>query len=63
MRKMTIVGLSAAIAFVLAVAYGSAVMTAEVAQLAPVGASLLPIDVMQMMRGAKDLPEQQYGAI
>jgi hypothetical protein len=63
MRKMTIAGLSAAVAFVLAVSYGSAVRTAEVGQPAPTAARLVPIDVMQMMSTAKDLPEQQYDAI
>jgi hypothetical protein len=62
MRKMTIAGLSATIAFVLAVSYGAAVRT-EVAQLALPGASLGSIDIMQMMNGAKDLPEQQHDAI
>jgi hypothetical protein len=62
MRKMTIAGLSATIAFVLAVSYGAAVRT-EVAQLALPDASLGSIDVMQMVSGAKDLPEQQHDAI
>jgi hypothetical protein len=62
MRKTTIVGLSAAIVFVLAVAYGPAVRTAEMPQKALPGATLA-IDVMQMMRDAKNLPEQQYEAI
>jgi hypothetical protein len=34
-----------------------------VAQLALPGATVVPIDIMQMMSGAKDLPEQQYDAI
>ena len=63
MRRMTIVALGATIAFVLAVSYGSTVRTAEVADLALAGVSLVPIDVMEMMSGAKDLPEQQYDAI
>jgi hypothetical protein len=62
MRKMTIAGLSAIIVFVLAASYGSVVRT-EVAQLALPGATLVPIDILQMMSGAKDLPEQQYDAI
>jgi hypothetical protein len=62
MRKTTIVGLSAAIAFVLAVSYGPAIRTAEMPQKALPGATVA-IDVMQMMRDAKDLPEQQYEAI
>lgn len=63
MRKMTIAGLSATFVFVLAVSYGPAVRTAEVAQPALAGASLVPIDVMQMMSDAKNLPEQRYDAI
>jgi hypothetical protein len=63
MRKMTIAGLSATIAFVLGVSYGSAVRTTEVAQLAVPGANLVSIDVMQMMSDAKDLPVQQHDAI
>lgn len=62
MRKTTIVGLSAAIVLVLAVSYGPAVRTAEKPQKVLPGATLA-IDVMQMMRDAKDLPEQQYEAI
>jgi hypothetical protein len=63
MRRMTIVGLSAAIAFVLAVSYASAVRTVEGTQPAQPGPSLAPIGVMQLMSDAKDLPEQQYDAI
>ena len=62
MRNTTIVGLSAAIVLVLAVSYGPAVRTAEMAEKALPGATLA-IDIMQMMRDAKDLPEQQYEAI
>jgi hypothetical protein len=62
MRNTTIVGLSAAIVFVLAVSYGPDVRTAEMPQKALPGATLA-IDVMQMMRDAKNLPEQQYEAI
>jgi hypothetical protein len=62
MRKTTIAGLSATIVFVLAVSYGSAVRT-EVVQLALPGATLVPIDIIQMMNGAQDLPEQQHDAI
>jgi hypothetical protein len=62
MRNTTIAGLSAAIVFVLAVSYGPAVRTADVPQKALPGATLA-IDVMQMMRDAKNLPEQQYEAI
>ena len=62
MLKTTIVGLSAAIVFVLAVSYGPAVRTAEMPQKALPNATLAT-DVMQMMREAKDLPEQQYDAI
>ena len=69
MRNTTIVGFSAAIIFVLAVSYGPDVRTAgpdvktaEMPQKALPGATLA-IDVMQMMRDAKNLPEQQYEAI
>jgi len=62
MRKTTIVGLSAAIVFVLAVSYGPALRTAEMPLKVLPGATRT-IDVMQMMRDAKDLPEQQYEAI
>jgi hypothetical protein len=62
MRKTTIVGFSAAIVFVLAVSYGPALRTAEMPQKVLPGATPT-IDVMQMMRDAKDLPEQQYEAI
>jgi len=63
MHKTIIVGLSAALVFVVAVSYGPAVRTAEVPQKALPGAASGPIDVMQMMRNAKDLPEEKYDAI
>jgi len=62
MRKTTIVGLSAVIVLVLAVSYGPTVRTAAMPQKTVPGATLA-IDVMQMMRDAKNLPEQQYEAI
>jgi hypothetical protein len=62
MRKTTVVGLSAVILFVLAASYRPTVRTAEMPQKALPGATLV-IDVMQMMRDAKNLPEQQYEAI
>jgi hypothetical protein len=63
MRKTTLVGLSAAIAFVMAISYGAAVRTTELAQQGLPGAALEPIDVMQIMRNAKDLPELHFDAI
>jgi len=61
MRNTTILGLSAAIVFVLAASYGLDVRITEMPKEAVPGATPA-IDSMQMMREAKDLPEQQYDA-
>ena len=54
----------AAVAMIIIIAlYGAAVMTADARQEPLAAASSASIDVMQMMKDAKDLPDQRFDPI
>lgn len=63
MRTTNILGIGAALAFLLILIHGTTVRTADLPQQALTGTMSAPIDVMKMMGNAKDLPEQQHDAI
>jgi hypothetical protein len=62
MRPIFIV-IVAALAITAVAQYSAKVMTAEAPQSRQTGAVPIVIDIMQMMRQARDLPVQQFDAI
>jgi hypothetical protein len=63
MRTTSIIGIGTALAFLLILIHGTTVRTADLPQKGLTATMSAPIDIMQMMRNAKDLPEQQHDAI
>ncbi len=61
MRKIIVIGIAVALAAVAAI-WGGTVIGANTSRVASATASASPVAVMQMMRDAKDLPEQQFDA-
>jgi hypothetical protein len=61
MRQISIVTAVVWIA-VIAALFGASSMIAKVPQTAEAAAASSPIDIMQMTRGAKNLPVEQYDA-
>ena len=61
MRKMMILTTAAFIAAIPAI-WGATAILAKPQRAANATQAATSIDVMQMMRNAKDLPEQQFGA-
>ena len=62
MRPIFIV-IAAALAVALALEYSAKVVTAEAPQQSQTNAVPMVINIMEMMRQAKDLPIQQFDAI
>lgn len=59
MRKIVVIGIAVVLAAVAAI-WGGTVIGANSARVASATSSASPVAVMQMMRDAKDLPEQQF---
>jgi hypothetical protein len=60
---LTVIASTAVWVAIAVVLFGAAIVTADTPQQAHAAAASGPIDVMQMMRDAKDLPDERFDAI
>lgn len=62
MRRAIIVAITAALVTAIVASWGTTVITGHSPKNSGAAMASKPIDVMQMMKDAKDLPEEKYDA-